>query len=99
MPLFGVAFFSVSKLMKTKFQWLLVWFFVWFAPFLTASARAHELQVEPVVATIRPQSTFLTVEFSGNGEDIVQAADVKDSERSVSSMSQSVWPRLEAYMK
>lgn len=44
-------------------------------------ARAHKLQVEPLVATIRPQDTYLTAEFTGNVQDVDQSIgiDINDS--------------------
>jgi hydrogenase/urease accessory protein HupE len=44
-------------------------------------SHAHTLQVEPVVVAVRPQKTFLVVQLRGNGEDIIQAVKVRDSER------------------
>lgn len=43
---------------------------------LTRVAFAHTLQVEPVAVSITPQKSFLSVSISGNGEDVIQAAEV-----------------------
>lgn len=48
---------------------------------LSGMVRAHTMQVEPVVVQLRPQESFITAQFSGNGEDIIQAVKVQDSER------------------
>ena len=37
---------------------------------------AHQLQVEPVAIKIRPQSSFYTLEFTGNVQDITQIPNV-----------------------
>ena len=37
---------------------------------------AHQLQVEPVAIKIRPQSSFYTLEFTGNVQDITQIPEV-----------------------
>lgn len=64
-----------------------------FAPCL----QAHTKQVEPVVVAIKPQKTFLTVEIRGNGEDIIQAVKVLDSERRGNDFVPSVLERLQSY--
>lgn len=43
--------------------------------FTTKNSHAHELQVEPVAVSVTPQKAFLHVTISGNGEDVIQAAD------------------------
>ncbi|HEX8462993.1 MAG TPA: HupE/UreJ family protein [Abditibacterium sp.] len=45
------------------------------------AASAHSLQVEPVVVAVRAQTSYLDVHLRGNGEDIIQAVKVRDSER------------------
>ncbi len=64
---------------------------------LLKTASAHKLQVEPVVVVVRPQQTFLTVEMRGNGEDIIQSIQVRDSERMGNSFAPSVSKRLQTY--
>ena len=60
---------------------------------------AHTMQVEPVVVLMRPQKTFLTVEMKGNGEDIVQAVKVQDSERDGNEgFKPAVEERLQEYL-
>ncbi len=61
-------------------------------------AFAHKLQVEPVVVVVHPQDAFLSVEMKGNGEDIVQAVQVRDSERvGNDDFAPAVSKRLETY--
>ena len=62
------------------------------------SARAHKLQVEPIVVVVRAQDAAFTLEFRGNGEDVVQAVQVRDSERLMGSLLPSVNPRFETYV-
>lgn len=60
---------------------------------------AHKMQVEPVVVTLRPQTTFITVEMSGNGEDVIQAVQVRDAEREGNDgLAAEVEARLETYV-
>jgi hydrogenase/urease accessory protein HupE len=62
------------------------------------AAWSHELQVEPVVVILRPQESFLTAEFNGNGEDIIQAVQVQESERiGHEEFQPQVQTRLEKY--
>lgn len=77
------------------FRFQLILFFLLF---LGQNCFAHKLQVEPIIAVIRPQKSFLTVELRGNGEDVVQAVQVRDTERTTNSLAQSVWPRFENYV-
>ncbi len=59
---------------------------------------AHQLQVEPVVVVVHPQDKFLSVEMRGNGEDIIQAIQVRDSEREGNTdFAPAVSKRLEGY--
>lgn len=67
------------------------------AVFTPQTANAHKLQVEPIVVVVRPQKTFLTVELRGNGEDIIQAIQVRDSERRGDDFVPAVNARLQAY--
>lgn len=71
---------------------LLLWIF---AP---QKANAHKLQVEPIVVIVRPQQSFLTVEMRGNGEDIIQAIQVRDSERRGNDFTPAVSARLQSYL-
>jgi len=73
---------------------LLIALLLFFTP---QSAHAHKLQVEPIVVVVRPQQTFLTVELRGNGEDIIQAIQVRDSERRGDDFVSAVGARLQAY--
>ena len=41
---------------------------------------AHKLQVEPIVAVIRPQTGYLSAEFVGNVQDVTQSVDIQDKE-------------------
>ncbi len=61
------------------------------------AAFAHKLQVEPVVTVLHPQKTFLSVEMRGNGEDIIQAIQVRDSERIGNDFVPAVSTRLQSY--
>lgn len=62
-------------------------------------ATAHTLQVEPVVVALRPQTSFLNVQLRGNGEDIIQAVKVRDSERiGQTDFTPAVIERLHAYV-
>lgn len=66
---------------------------------LASPTHAHKLQVEPVVIILRPQTSFITVEMRGNGEDVVQAVHVRDDERGQKGdFAPSVEPRLEKYV-
>ncbi len=87
-----------SKILnKIRFVLVTLWalnLMCWIAP-----CYAHKMQVEPVVVVIRPQETFLTVEMNGNGEDIIQAVHVLDSERiSNTELTPAVSQRLTAYI-
>ena len=67
--------------------------------FQSTNARAHTEQVEPILITIRPQNAYLQVEMRGNGEDIIQAVRVQDSERIGSeSFVPAVQERLQTYI-
>ena len=61
-------------------------------------ARAHQLQVEPIVVEVRAQDSFFTVQLRGNGEDVVQAIKVRDDERDFDRLKPSVTPRFETYV-
>ena len=61
-------------------------------------ARAHELQVVPVVVVVRPQNEFFTVELKGNGEDIIQTLNVTPAEREFGELKPSIAPRFETYL-
>jgi hydrogenase/urease accessory protein HupE len=79
-----------------KFNFIIKFLFcLWLCP----AAFAHKLQVEPVVVELRPQKTFIVAMMSGNGEDVIQAVDVRDDERDGNEgLKESVTPRLEAYI-
>ena len=61
-------------------------------------ARAHQLQVEPIVVEVRAQDSFFTIQLRGNGEDVVQAIQVRDDERDFDRLKPSVTPRFESYV-
>ncbi|MBM3458999.1 MAG: hypothetical protein FJX77_10765, partial [Armatimonadetes bacterium] len=46
-----------------------------------APALAHVVQVEPVVMEIKGRESYLTAEFKGNIQDILQAVQITDQER------------------
>lgn len=94
-----------AKIMKTYLKLCGLWRCVpvvlaaWVFLGLSAGpGRAHTLQVEPVVVEVRPQETFLTVEIGGNGEDIIQAVKVRDSERVGNDFVPAVEQRLRDYV-
>ncbi|MFY8052208.1 MAG: hypothetical protein ACOVP2_06305, partial [Armatimonadaceae bacterium] len=61
---------------------------------------AHQLQVEPVAIKIRPQSSFYTLEFTGNVQDITQIPDVTKDIQCVqgNSFTPAASKALEAYI-
>ncbi|MDX1931613.1 MAG: HupE/UreJ family protein [Capsulimonadales bacterium] len=61
-------------------------------------AGAHQFQVEPVSVTIRPQATFIHVEFVGNVQDITQAVTVQDSEKRGDEFAPEVLQRMTEYL-
>ena len=54
---------------------------------------AHQLQVEPVAIKIRPQSSFYTLEFTENVQDITQIPGVTKDIQCVQGNSFEVRPR------
>ncbi len=48
---------------------------------LSTTSHAHQLQVEPIVAVLRPQQRFLSIEFTGNVQDITQSVEAKPTEK------------------
>ena len=78
-------------------KWFLV-LLAWVLVLAPRGAVAHKLQVEPVVVVVRPQQSFLTVEMRGNGEDIIQAVQVRDSERRGDDFTPAVSARLQKYL-
>ena len=79
---------------------LLAWPLLLLALLITAPNRAfaHKLQVEPIVVEVRAQDSFFTVQLRGNGEDVVQAIQVRDDEREFGQLKPAVTPRIGAYI-
>ena len=44
-----------------------------------SAASAHPMQIIPIVVVIRPQKTFLTVQYKGNGSDLMGATGMDSS--------------------
>lgn len=61
------------------------------------TARAHTLQVEPIVVNLRAQDDAITAEFIGNVQDITQSVSVKDEEKRGNAFTAAVEARTEAY--
>lgn len=60
-------------------------------------ARAHQFQVEPIVAVLRPQEKWVHAEFTGNVQDITQSVEAKPEDLQGDSFTGPVEQRVLAY--
>jgi len=60
-------------------------------------AFAHQFQVEPIVAVLRPQERWLHAEFTGNVQDITQSVEAKPEDRRGDGFTKEVEARVLAY--
>ncbi len=60
-------------------------------------SHAHQFQVEPIVAVLRPQEKWLYAEFTGNVQDITQSVEAKPEDRRGDGFTTDVEQRVLAY--
>ena len=73
--------------------------FAWFLllAHVAGPAAAHQFQVEPIVAVLRPQEKWLHAEFAGNVQDITQSVEAKPEDEVGDGFSKAVEERVLAY--
>ena len=68
-----------------------------FCAFGVTPANAHQFQVEPIVAVLRPQEKWVHAEFTGNVQDITQSVEAKPEDRQGDGFTSQVEQRVLAY--